>query len=182
MAKNMVLVLVGTLLILALGVSPGQAGRTSLYLDAAAVTTFTPEDPGLGAYYLLTFSLPPEAAKAKWVYVEFYVDVSVREHQDVNNPTPLLDVFALKQSEGYSGSLDPAQFESLRVPMARPLAVGENRRVVIDVTEIVHRRAGESARTCTLVIGSLTGSREGLFTIQTGHLDRPGIARVTVFD
>jgi len=182
MAKNTLLIFVGALLITSLGASSGEAGRTSLYLDAATVTTFTPEDPSLGAYYLLTFSLPPEASHAKWVYVEFYVDVSAREHQDVNDPTPILDVFALKLSEGYGGSLDPAQFETLRVPMARPVAAGENRRVVIDVSEIVHRRAGEPVGTCALVIGSLTGSRDGLFTIKTDRLDQPGIARVTVFD
>jgi hypothetical protein len=182
MAKNTLLVLVGALLILSLGVSPGQAGRTSLYLDAAALTTFTPEDPSLGAYYLLTFSLPPEALRAKWMYLEFYLDVSAREHEDANDPTPLLDVFALKPSEGYTGSLDPAQFEALSVPMTRPLSLGENRRVVIDVTEIVHRRAAEPAAMCALLLGSLSGSRDGLFTIKTGCLDRPGIARVTIFD
>jgi hypothetical protein len=182
MAKNTLLIVAGALLILSLGGSTVQAGRTSVYLDAAAVTTFTPEDPTLGAYYLLTFSLPPEAAKAKWVYVEFYLNVAARETHEANDPTPLLDVFALKQPEGYSGSLDPAQFETLSVPMTRPLTVGENRRVVIDVTEIVHRRAGDAAGTCALLFGSLTGSRDGLFTIQTDRLDQPGIARVTVFD
>ena len=182
MRKNTLLMVVGALLILSLGGSTVQAGRRSVYLDAAALTTFTPEDPALGAYYVLTFSLSPEASKAKWVYVEFYVDVSAREHEDVNDPTSRLDVFALKQAEGYNGSLEPAQFETLSAPMARPLAVGENRRVVIDVTEIVHRCAGEPAGTCALVIGSLTGSRDGLFTIKSGRLDRPGIARVTVFD
>jgi hypothetical protein len=131
---------------------------------------------------MLTLSVPPEAARAKWVFVEFYVDVSAREAQDASDQTPLLDVFALKDKDGYSGSLDPSQFEPLSLPMARPVAVGQDRRVVIDVTEIVRKRATEPTSICALLIGSLTGPRSGLFAIKPDRLDQPGVARLTFFD
>jgi hypothetical protein len=162
-----------------LGASTGHAKRISLNLSSADLTAQTPDDPGLGTYYVLNFRVPPGAARVQWAFLEFYVDVASRAREGMENQTPLFEVYPLKSA--FSGEVDPAEFQAQDLPTTRHVVAGSGRRVVIDITEIVNSYAANPASNHGLIVGSLTGTRDGLFTIRSGDFGPSSLGRITFF-
>jgi hypothetical protein len=110
-------------------------------------------------------------------YLEFYLDVDAREVGDVVNPAPWLDVYALAGTIGES--LGEEDFAAAATPPGNVL-LGENRRVLRDVTDIVRGYLANPQSNHGLVLGSLRGLREGLFTVQTGVLAEGIVAQLII--
>jgi hypothetical protein len=107
------------------------------------------------------------------------VDVSSRASEGLQNETPLFEVYALKSA--FSGEVDPDQFQEQDLPTTRPVVVGSGRRVVIDITEAVGCYVADPAGNHGLIVGSLTGARDGLFTIRSGDFGPSTLGRITSF-
>ena len=85
------------------------------------------------------------------------LSVSVPEVSGFEDPAPMFQVFMLKDE--LSGEPTEASFVDLRLPMSRPVVVGLNRHVSIDVTEYVKKILLTPTANHGLVIGSVTGER-----------------------
>jgi len=172
----MTVVVVSLLLIAAM---PAHAERLVVDLGAQHITDYTPAEQGLGKYYTLAIPIP-EAIDGKEIfgaYLELYLDVDAREIDELVSDTPHLDVYTLTQSLGESMSE-----EALGTAAPEPGYVmrGENRRVVRDITGIVRGYLDAPSSNYGLILGSLTGVRDGLFTVKSGVLDQGVVARLIV--
>ena len=188
MFKGMLRVLfVGTLLYGLFEVHTAQASKRTISLGASDVTTYTPTGADLGKYYTFQFQLPSDiqAGNLEIATLEFYVDVqafrrgewqmldkdSVETIGFLNN-TPALELYPLKSA--FSGQVDFAQFDE-KFRVVRQLIVGNDKRVVMDVTSVVRSYLRSPSKNHGFVVGSLSEMREGDFTIRTGILS-PGCA------
>jgi hypothetical protein len=171
-----VLAVAGAFALLA-GATAAEAARHSVDLTAADVTAYAvSKDAGDKCY---TVAVPiPEVVRGKELfgaYVVLYVDVESVETDGFVNETPVLEAFALKSD--FAGEVDENE---IGAPAFGPINVvrGENRRVVLDVTDIVRGYLDDPASNHGLIIGSVTGIRDGRFTVKTGVLGRDAMARL----
>ena len=157
------------------------ADRVSVSIPASALSTQTAATAGLGNYYVLDLPVPPglSAGDVDHAFLEFVVDVAARNVAGYEDDAPVFEVYALSGS--FAGPLSASEFVSTTIPMVRNVAVGENRRVVIDVTEAVKLYLATPSANHGLVLGSLTGRRDGLFTIRSNVTGMAGAAKLTVF-
>jgi hypothetical protein len=176
MSRKIVFVL-GAALTLLLAVVPTQAKQLVVALGSQHLDVHSPGEQALGDYYTLSLPIPAavEGAELFGAYLEFYVDVDAREVGEVTSNSPTLDVYALtgEVAQGFDE-------EDLGTPAMAPgnVMVGSNRRVLRDVTTIVRSYLDESASNHGLILGSLTGERDGLFTLKTGVLSEGVVARL----
>jgi len=158
-------IIVLTALFLALAGGVGAA-KYQANLGSEEVQRVTPEGEDLGPYYVVTFELP-SGAQGREIFramLEFEMDVSARElMQGYMNESPVVDVFALAQSFG--GAFDPEGAERLE-EVERNMAVGTSRRVKLDITHFVQELVNNNRVNHGLVIGSLTGPRDGVFEVK----------------
>jgi hypothetical protein len=132
----------------------------------------------LGDVYLLRFDLPAEMASVRRAYLELYVDAASRAIDGSANDTPVIEVYALKSP--FSGTVDPSQFKPQTIPTARNAVARTNKRFVTDITEIVRAFATDATTNHGLLVGSVTGDREGVYAIRTDGFEGKGVARITV--
>jgi len=108
------------------------------------------------------------------------MDVSARDGEIVADPAPLLEVFALKRA--LTGEPTPSDFDTTRLPMSRPVSLGSDRLVRIEITEFAQRILADPSKNHGLVVGSMTGARSGEFTLNPDGFG-PGVSvRVTIFE
>jgi hypothetical protein len=110
--------------------------------------------------------------------LEVYVNVDARSREGYLNDTPVLEVFAL--TEPFGSELDTERLER-STGVARPVALGSDRRVLLDVTRIVRACLGGTRTNYGIVVGSLTGMREGDFEMATGRLPGGVVAQLHVY-
>jgi len=169
-------IVVLTALFLALAGGVGAA-KYQAVLGSEGVQKITPEEEGLGPYYVVTFEVPREA-QGREIFramLEFEMDVSARELMEgYTNESPVVEVFALAQTFG--GGFNPEGAERLE-EVERNMAVGTGRRVRLDITHFVQDIVSNVRTNHGLVIGSLTGPRDGVFEVK----EKEGVrARLTV--
>jgi len=169
-----IIVLTALFLALAGGV---QATKYQVNLGSEGVQKITAEEEGLGPYYVVTFELP-SGAQGREIFramLEFEMDVSARELlEGYTNESPVVEVFALAQTFG--GAFDPEGAERLE-EVERNMAVGTGRRVRLDITHFVQDLVNNTRMNHGLVVGSLTGPRDGVFEVK----EKDGVrARLTV--
>ena len=193
MSKKLVfaLVMIGVV-IASTGIS-GETYKQTIVVKSNGVSTYMPSDAGLGKYYVIQFQVPdlPPGEKLETAVLEFYVDAGSIS-REINlfpgtdsaqtptyvNRTPVIEVFALQSAMG--AELDPSQLDpdSRRIQL---VVVGSRRHVRMDVTSIVRRLVAEPARNLGLVIGSVSGMREGDFTLLSGVLPDGAVVRVRLY-
>ena len=151
----------------------------TILIRASNVTMYTPSDTTLGDFYVLQYSLPQNIATSelRMAILEMYIDIDARELNGYRNPSPLLEVYAL--TEALDGNLDSTKLRRPS-PTVRNVRVGEKRLVRLDITEIMNYHINEPSMNHGLVVGSLTGGRNGLFTLIINELGDTIGARVTV--
>ena len=156
------------------------AQEETIVLTANDVTSHASEDAAYGAYYTLNVGLPtiPEGARLDHAVLEFYVDVASKTRDEYVNDTPILEVYAL--TSAFDGDLNPAEWDT-NSTVTRPLLWGEEKHVVMDVTAIIRSFLDNPNRNHGLVIGSLTGMREGDFSVRTGRIPGGGVMRIHVY-
>jgi len=162
-----------------LGGSPAARDRQVLVIRSADVTARADEDTTTGQYYTATLPLPVDLAPSDLdrAILDVYVDVRARPRGDFMNQMPILEVCALRTS--YAGDVRPEDLD-LDTRAVRPVSVGRNRHVKIDITRIVRSRLHDG-RNYGLVLGSLTGMREGDFTVVSGRFSGSTVAQVVVY-
>ncbi|NIO28946.1 MAG: hypothetical protein GTO29_10405 [Candidatus Latescibacteria bacterium] len=181
MFRRMSIIIVSVFVAILMIYSTANSRRTSIYIDEADLATYDPIDTTLGDYYVLDFQAPQNitANELEFAFLELIVDASAIEKNGYLNGTPLLEVYALKSE--FAGELDPDQFELQAMPMVRNVVLGEDRRVVIDITEVVRSYIVNPAKNHGLIFGSLTGSRDGIFDIQRNKFEQAGVAKISFF-
>jgi len=165
-----------------LGAGPVSADRYIVGLGSAEINTVADTTAGVGDYFVLQFQ-PPTGVTAKSLrhaMLEVFVDASARNIGGYTEGTPLVEVYALKGA--MVGALNPNLFRAQTVPSVRNVATGSARRVVIDITEIVRGFLSTPASNNGIVMGSLTGSRTGVFALRDDKLGGSTKARITIFD
>lgn len=130
-----------------------------------------------GNYYIIEFDLPQSISSVRHAWLEAYVDVSLA-NEELPDAAPMLDVYVLKRT--LSGEPTPSDFETTRIPLSRPIALGANRLMRIDISEFAKTILAEPGRNHGLVIGSLSGARTGNFALRSDGFG-PGVpVRVSV--
>jgi len=159
---------------------PGLAAKRVIPLTTGSLSTYDAATEGLGHYYVLEVDLPAglEGPEIYAAMLEFYVDVQTVELRDgYYNDTPRIEVYALKSEMG--SALDPDQLQNPAMSVVN-IPTGENRRVKVDVTEAVRTFVKEPSKNYGFVLGSLTGSRDGLFTVKTNTMGEGVVGTLAV--
>lgn len=180
--------------VLLLGALPAHAEDYVVLFSLADMTTYTPaENDSLGSYYLVQFQLPAAAQGRELdaAILEFYVDADAfARHEELYanngpegpdafvNATPTIEVFA--PTGTFTGTLGGNALAADSRATA-PIALGEDRRAVVDVTDIIQPILDENATNHGLVIGSITGMRDGKFSLLAGNLGNGIVARLGLY-
>jgi len=162
-----------------LGGSAGTRDRQVLVIRAADVTARADEDTMTGQYYTTILPLPAnlEPSNLDRAILDLYVDVGAKSRDGFVNTGPILEVCAMKGSYPGEVRLEDLDLETRAV---RPVPVGRGRHVKLDVTKIVRAGLG-GASNHGLILGSLTGMREGDFTVVSGRFSGSTAAQIVVY-
>ncbi len=133
-----------------------------------------------GNHYVIEFDIPEGIVSVRHAWMEVRMDVSAREPEPVADPAPMLEVYMLKNA--LTGDPVPADFESTRLPMSRPVALGPNRLVKLDITEFVQRILADPRTNHGIVVGSLTGARTGEFVVKPDGFGPGTPIRLTIIE
>jgi hypothetical protein len=161
-------------------VSGASAQVRHVDIPNSNLTAHAARTEGEGPYYVLALTLPAEIRVARQAWLELRADLSVPEMNGFRDPTSIFQVFMLKNE--LSGDPTEEDFETLRVPMSRPVAVGTERSIKIDVTEYVQRILGDPSVNHGLILGSVTGERRGNFQIKSDAFGAGIVARLNVVE
>jgi hypothetical protein len=107
-----------------------------------------------------------------------YVDVRAKVRDGYLNEAPVLEVYALTQA--WAGAVDP-QIMDPETRAVRAVALGEGRRVLLDITDIVRDHLAGRVDNHGLVLGSVTGRREGDFQLVSGALPGDSVGRLRLY-
>lgn len=161
---------VGAMILVALLTCIATSSLAQYKLDVAIssddVTVHEESDTTLGDFYTMPCPLPSGmgASQIDRVFLELYVDVTPLQRGDYLDTTPVvIEVFAMPSEP--TGSIQPASLE-LAGGVVRPVRVGSGRRVTLDITRIARSFAAGEVDNNGLIIGSLTGSRNGAFVVR----------------
>ena len=118
------------------GAGRSDPTRQVILIPSSDVTMRADPDTTLGRYYTM-FYAPPDGLTAidlERAILEVFVDVSAKGRDRYVNEAPVLELYALK--EPFWGTLDPTSLDQA-TRSVRPVAAGEGRRVVLDITAII---------------------------------------------
>ncbi len=133
-----------------------------------------------GTHYLVEFELPQNLGSVRQAWLEVYMDVWSRNDEGPVDPAPILEVYMLKNT--LSGDPEPSNFEVTRLPMSRPVALGANRLVRIEITDFAQRIFADPTKNHGIVLGSLTGAQTGDFVVKNDGFG-PGMPfRLTIVE
>jgi hypothetical protein len=163
----------------ALSITTGT-GKHVLVLCEGDVTTHAEVDTTMGPCYTVSYELPAglQAENLERALLELYVDVRAKSREGYVNDAPVLEAYAL--TAPYAGVMD-ARILDMTSRTMRPVAVGDGRRVVLDITRVVSRRLDGQEADYGFIIGSLTGMREGDFRLLEGRAGPGVVARVHLY-
>ena len=148
-----------------------------LLIRVTDVVTHAEADTSLASYYVITWPMPNGLSNERLAQalLELYMDAHAKARGDYVNEAPIFEVVAQRPlSDGNLGELEGA----LRA--SRPVLAGERQRVVLDITNIV-RATLKGTGGNQLVVGSLTGMRDGDFRFVTGELGPDVIGRLRIY-
>lgn len=162
------------------GTTPPDRTRETVLIRPADVTVHDEPDTTLGPYYTVSYAWPDGLTSSllNRAILEVFLDVTAKPRDEFLNASPLLEVYAL--TEPLTGAFDPAHLERTGRAI-RPVAAGVGRRVVLDVTAIVRAHLEGRIQNHGLIIGSLTGERDGAFTLRSGGLPEGAVGRMLFF-
>jgi hypothetical protein len=172
-----------TLIVMCLAVLTGGTASTRrefVLIASSDISAKTEEDTTIGQYYTVSYRLPAnlQVSHVERAVLELYVDVRAKVRDDYRNEAPMLEVYALKSR--FSGSVAPGELDAA-ICSARPVARGRGRRVLIDITEIFRAHLSGRLNNNGIVVGTLTGARDGDFTILSNRLPGNAVGRLRIF-
>ncbi len=151
----------------------------SVYLKDGDVSVHASTDSLHKEFYTVQFDVPGiiEGKELYGAFLEFFVDVSVPEKQGYIEKRPVMEIYALAAQ--FSGSIDTTKFDvSNSGHTVRDIPVGEKRRVLIDVTELIKSYLQNPEKNHGLILGALTGRRDGIFALRDDVLSNGALARL----
>jgi len=162
------------------GTTPADRTRETVLIRPADVTVHDEPDTTLAPIYTFSYSLPEglTSRQLNRAMLELFVDVSAKPREEFLNPSPLLEVYAL--TAPLTGVFDPGRLER-EGRAVRPVVRGDTRRVILDVTGIVRAHLEGRIENNGLIIGSLTGERDGAFALRSGQLPEGAVGRILLF-
>ena len=90
----------------------------------------------------------------------------------------MIEVYAATNPLDGAGDLEDLD---MATRSRRPVALGEGRHVRIDVTKIVRAHLAESLVNYGLVIGTISGMREGDFTIVANRFPDAAVGKLNIY-
>lgn len=165
-------------------------GHTVVTIPSANMTTYQTQEEDRGDYFMLEFRVPSAVSGKDMdaIILELYVDASAYSRradlyenaapgkpEAFVNDAPTLQVFVPKSS--YQGGVDAGALD-LDLRVSEPILVGEGKRMLIDVTRLLQGVVAGTETNYGLVLGSITGMRDGNFTILSGSVASGAVAKI----
>jgi len=169
--------------ILCLGyASDASAERTTMYITASALTTYPAQSTEEGDCFVLQIGLPANLSGKviEHAYLELYLDVASIERGGYVENTPVVQAYALNAP--FQGTVDINQFNVAISPLPRNVLVGSGQRLVLDVTGMIRAIRADSLNHHGLLIGSLTGRRDGLFSVRSDRFPTSAVAKLIILE
>jgi hypothetical protein len=138
-----------------------------------------------GQFYVINVTIPEDVLGKRLdsVMMEFATSATLLSLED-SLATPVVGVFPLTQAysetRSATGGVVAPAFNEI-VPSSRPISLGEHRVLRMDITEIARQWLDEPVNNFGLVIGSLTGPRVGLVTLDDMLPGSDFAVRITFF-
>ena len=153
------------------------AGIIAIEVPNANLLAHERADSTVG-YYSLAVPVPQGVEGVIQAWLEITLDVSHDSMDGFIDPVPILEVFML--AGPVSGGVSESSVASTRLPMSRPVAIGENRLVRVDVTEFIQRVLRRPQDNYGLVFGTILGSRERHFLPRLDSFGAGTVARLVL--
>lgn len=153
------------------------AGITTIEVPNSSLLTHQTADSTV-AYYSLAVPIPQGFEGVVQAWLEIKLDVSHDSMDGFIDPAPILEVFML--AGPVSGQVSESSLASTRLPMSRPVSIGENRLVRVDVTEFIQRVLRHPQDNYGLVFGTVLGSRERHFLPRLDSFGAGTVARLVL--
>jgi len=178
--KTWCIVIVITVVFLCIGVHPTYAGERVILLGSGDVRVTSPRDSTLGQSYVITLPIPQGIAgnKIHRAALEFLADVFGPDTEAYQSESALVEVYGVDGP--VTGELDPGQ---IRRPsaMTRNVVVGENRRILVDITEFLRYNLRQENTTASLVVGFVQ-AHDGVFRIREDAFGMGKPVRLTIVE
>lgn len=158
------------------GAKQAIAAHVTVPITTSAMTSTTANSRPV---FVLSLDVPSvlDGKRLDSVLLKFYVDAALVSGETVEH-APTIDVRAL--TAPYSSN--SAITSSAALGRAHPVPVGDDRKIVVDITDIVKAWIADPSSNHGLVIGSLGGSQAGDFTMRNNMLGASSrVAAATFF-
>jgi hypothetical protein len=163
-----------------IGVGRAYGGERVILLDSNDVRATSPRDSTSAQSYVITFAIPQGIVRDQVhrAVLEFFADVMGHDTEAYQSESVLVEVYGVDGP--VTGEVDPGQ---LRRPsaMTRNVVVGENRRVLVDITEFLRYNILQEIATPSLVVGFVR-ARDGVFRIREDAFGDGKPARLTIIE
>lgn len=151
--------------------------KVTLELRSSDFSKYSVSESSLNNFLVVNFNVPADVIGKRLdaVILEFYVNASLKEGVDEDH-IPLIEIYPL--TNAYSGVGVPNFSSSSSV---RNLKLGESKRAVMDITEIVKNWVTNPTQKHGLIIGSLTGDKSSEFTLRNDAIGGNIAAKITFY-
>lgn len=168
------------IIVMAIAADRTYGGERVILLTGDEVTATAGRDSTSAKSYLVTVPMPEGVVidRIHRVLLEFYANVFGLDSEEYESESALVEVYAV--SDPVVGDVNAKQ---QRVPsaMSRNVIVGDNQRVLVDITEILRYNMTEGLEVCTLLIG-VVRDRDGVFRLREDGFGAGKPARVTIVE
>ena len=154
-----------------------QAKDITLEFKAEDIASYSIADNPSQSIYVFRFDIPKELyeIKIESAMLEFYLNVSTTVAENVFR-SPLIEVYPLVEEYNGNGA---ARYKSSCA--VRNSTVGDGRRICMDITKVIQEWIEKPESNHGLVLGSLTGEREGIYNIRDDILKNNVVAKLKIF-
>jgi hypothetical protein len=155
-----------------------QGKNVTVELASRDVASYTTAQEEFGTFHVVEFTIPEDLAgkRLDTVMLELYVDVSLMEGV-AEETTPVVEILPL--TEKFAGDGVP-KFTPTSTAV-RNVVPGERRKLLLDITEMAKGWIAEPETNHGVIIGTLTGPKDGTITLRDDVLGGGKVAKVTFF-
>ncbi len=173
MVRSKLLLLV---LVLTMRSTLAVCSTVALSFGSDDIAVYPSRSDSLQNVFVLKFALPRELSgkRIDFASIEFYADASLRTQITEGNST-IIEVLPLTQS--FTGDGDPKFVGSRAV---RNVVLGTKKRILLDITEVIRDWAANRRENHGLIIGSLRGTKAGVFALRSDALDGQEVVRIKI--
>jgi len=155
-----------------------QGKNVTVGLASRDVASYSTAQDQLGTFHVMAIAIPEDVVgkRLDTATLELYVDVSLNDEASEGS-TPVIEVLPL--TNAFAGDGKPTFAPTS--PAVRNVVPGERRKLLLDITDIVKGWIANPGTNHGLIIGSLTGNKEGEFSLRNDVLGAGVVAKVTFF-